>query len=184
MQEDLMQTLDHDQVARYIEASPQTLYDIVADVTRMPELSPEIIRCEWLDGATSAIPGARFKATNKVEWRPAWNNMPVITVADRGRELAFSRTEPFAGTVVWRYRFEPEGRSTRVGESYEVTSPVTPIGWFIIGGLFGRHNRRADLRRGMDLTLQRLGALAKVSHAALPGTRRAGAMSGLMSLTH
>jgi hypothetical protein len=61
-----MQTLNHDEVTIHIEAQPERLYDIIADVTRMPELSPEILRCEWLDGASSAAPGVRFRATNKV----------------------------------------------------------------------------------------------------------------------
>jgi hypothetical protein len=156
-----MQTLDSDQVTRHIDAAPEALYDVIADVTRMPELSPEIVRCTWLDGATSAAPGVRFKATNKVENRPAWNNRPVVTVADRGREFTFSRTEKFGGTVVWRYRFETEGNGTRVIESYEVSQQLTPIGWFIIGGLFGRRDRRTDLRVGMEQTLQRLQALVE-----------------------
>src|SRR5947209_10023430 len=97
-----MQTLDRDEVSLHIEALPELLYNIIADVTRMPELSPEVVRCEWLDGATKAVPGARFKARNKV--RVSWNNKPVITVADRGREIDWSRTEVGGGTLVWRYR--------------------------------------------------------------------------------
>lgn len=156
-----MQTLDRDEVSRYIEARPEGLYDIIADIARTPELSPEIVRCEWLDGATRAMPGARFKATNKV--RITWSNKPVITVADRGREIAWSRTEPGGGTVVWRYRFEPEGSGTRVTESYEVTKPLTRFGWFIIERISGRKDRRSDLRLGMEQTLERLQALAEGS---------------------
>ena len=47
-----MQTLDQDQVSAYMEAAPETVYALVADVTRMPEFSPEILRCTGLDGAT------------------------------------------------------------------------------------------------------------------------------------
>ena len=60
-----MQTLDHDQVTMVINASPATLYALVADVTRMPELSPELQECRWLDGASAATVGARFAARNK-----------------------------------------------------------------------------------------------------------------------
>jgi hypothetical protein len=154
----MVQTLDHDEVSAYIDASPQALYDIIADVTRTPELSPEVVRCEWLDGATHAVPGARFKATNKV--RITWNNKPVITVADRGYEIAWSRTEVGGGTVLWRYRFVPEGDGTRVIESYEVTKPLNRVGWFIIEVIAGRRDRRADLRRGMEQTMERLRLLA------------------------
>ena len=49
-----------------------------------------------------------------------WHNTPIVMAAEPGREFAFARTERFAGTLVWRYRFEPEGTGTRVTESYEI----------------------------------------------------------------
>lgn len=151
-----MQTLDHDQVVLEIDALPEKVYDLVADVTRTPEFSPEVRRCTWLDGATGPAVGARFEVVNKAGRGPAWKNRPLVIVADRGREFAFSRTEKAAGTLVWRYRFEPVGDGTRVTESYEVTEPITRLGWFIIGGLYGLKDRRADLRSGMQLTLEQL----------------------------
>lgn len=152
----MRQELTHDSVQRWIAASPEALYDVVADVTRTPELSPEVVACEWIDGATGPEVGARFRARNHVGRGPDWHNKPVVTAADRGREFAFSRTETGAGTVTWRYVFTPEGEGTRVTESYEVTHPLTVLGWFIIGVLYGRKDRRADLRRGMEQTLARL----------------------------
>lgn len=156
-----MQTLDADQITVHIDAPPHDVYTLVADVPRMPEFSPEILRCVWADPAAGPIVGARFTAINKVPRRPPWNNHPVVTVADPGREFAFSRTEKFAGTVQWRYRFAPEGTGTRLTESYEVVAPLTRMGWFIIGTLFGRKDRRADLRAGMVETLRKLAAVAE-----------------------
>jgi hypothetical protein len=156
-----MQTLDHDPVSTYAEAPTGVVYELVADVTRMPELSPEIRRCTWLDGATGPAVGARFAAVNKVPHRPAWTNKPVVTVVEPGRVFEFARTEKFAGTVKWAYRFKPEGSGTRVTESYEVTRPVSPLGWFVIGWLFGRRTRRADLRAGMEQTLERRRSMAE-----------------------
>lgn len=159
----MMQQLDHDHVSTHMDCPPETVYALVADVTRTPEFSPEILACTWLDGATEARVGARFKARNKVPNRPAWHNKPVVTAADPGREFAFARTEPFGGTVEWRYRFEPEDGGTRVTESYEVTKPLGRVGWFIIGTLFARKDRRTDLRRGMEQTLERMRAVAERS---------------------
>lgn len=151
-----MQTLDHDQVTLHIDAPPEAVYALVADVTRTPEFSPEILRCTWLDGASGPAAGARFEAVNKVPRRPAWKNRPVVVTAEPGQEFAFSRTEKLAGTLVWRYRFEPEGTGTRLTESYDVTEPISRLGWFFIDRLHGRHDRRADLRAGMNQTLQRI----------------------------
>lgn len=152
----MIQQLDHDSVSLHIAAQPNTIYELVADVTRTPEFSPEIIECRWLDGATGPAVGARFKARNKMPNRPAFANKPVVTVVEPGKTFAFSRTEPFGGTVEWRYDFTPDGNGTLVAESYTVTKPVSRIGWFIIGTLFGRKNRQTDLHSGMTKTLERL----------------------------
>ena len=159
----MRQELTHDSVDRYIQASPEALYDVVADVTRTPELSPEVASCEWLDGASGPGVGVRFRARNHAGRGPDWHNTPVITVAERGREFAFSRTEKGAGTIVWQYLFTAEESGTRVTESYTVTRPVTLFGWFIIGVLYGNKDRRGDLRRGMTETLERLAALTEKS---------------------
>ena len=156
----MRQQLTSDAVERHIDATPEALYAIVADVTRTPELSADIVRCEWLDGATEAAVGARFRATNRQGRGPDWKNTPVITTATPGREIAWARTERFAGTVEWRYRFEPDDGGTRVTESYRVTKPLTPVGWFIIGTLYGLKDRQGDLHRSMVATLDRLAELA------------------------
>ena len=152
----MIQQLDQDSVSLHMKARPEDVYAVVADVTRTPEFSPEILGCTWLDGATGPAVGARFKARNKVPNRPAWHNKPVVTVVEPGREFAFARTEPFAGTIEWAYRFEPDGDGTLVTESYAVTKALHPIGWFIIGVVFARKDRRADLRAGMEQTLRRM----------------------------
>ena len=155
----MRQDLTTDTVDRYIEASPEALYALVADVTRTPEITPDIVKVEWLDGATGPVVGARFKAINKQGRGPNWSNKPVITVAEPGRAIGWARTEPFAGTLEWRYRFEPEGSGTRVTESYEVTKPLSRVGWFMIGTLYGLKDRQGDLRASMLRTLDRLAEL-------------------------
>lgn len=156
-----MQTLDHDEVSAHVTARPDDVYALVADVTRTRELSPEVVSCEWIAPATGPAVGARFRAVNKVPGRPSWTNTPVVTVADPGREFAFTRTERCAGSILWRYRFEAEGDGTRVTESYEVIEPVSRLGWLAITYLHGRRDRRADLRAGMMQTLRRIQVAAE-----------------------
>jgi hypothetical protein len=159
----MRQELTTDEVSRYIDASPDDLYNIISDVTRQPETSPEIVKCTWLNGATGPAVGARFRAINHAGRGPNWPNKPVVVTADPGKEFAFARTEAFAGTVEWRYRFHPEGAGTRVTESYTVTKDLTIIGWFIIDTLYGLKDRRTDLRSGMEQTLDRLAQIVETT---------------------
>lgn len=155
-----MWTLTADEVSRVIQASPETLYAIVSDVTRTPELSPEIISCQWLDGSGPAV-GARFRARNKVSRGPAWSNQPEVIAAEPGREFAFLRRERPAGELVWRYRFEPVATGTRVVESYQVTKPIPRAMCWAMRWIWGSKDRPAQLRAGMQETLRRLAALAE-----------------------
>ncbi|SDF05698.1 Polyketide cyclase / dehydrase and lipid transport [Blastococcus aurantiacus] len=165
-----MQTLDRDEASTVVAAPPDEVYALVADVTRTPEFSPDIVSCRWLDGADGPAVGARFEAVNTTAAGKRWKNRPEVVVADPGREFAFSRTEPFAGTIVWRYRFEPVTGGTRVTESYEVLRPVRRLGWFVIEKVFAAGDRRAALAEGMRTTLERL-RLAAEGAGPGPGGR-------------
>lgn len=117
-----MQDLDRDEVSLLIQAPAEQIYALVADVTRTPEFSPALVRCTWLDGATGPAVGARFEAVNRTDAGRTWKNRPVVTAAVAGREFAFSRTEPFAGTLVWRYRSAGSAGSSSSGSSGPATS--------------------------------------------------------------
>jgi Polyketide cyclase / dehydrase and lipid transport len=160
-----MQTLDRDEVSAVVAARPEDVYALVADVTRMPEFSPEVVSCRWLGNADGPAVGARFEAVNASTAGKRWKNRPVVTVAEPGQEFAFSRSEPFAGTIVWRYRFEPAAQGTRVVESYEVERPVSRLGWLVIERIFKGGNRREALRAGMRTTLDRVRATAESARA-------------------
>lgn len=153
-----MQTLDRDERSAVLPAPPERLWAVVADVTRTPEFSPEVSACRWLDGVREPTVGARFEATNSVGGK-SWKNRPVVTRAEPGREFAFERTEPLAGTVAWRWTFTPVDGGTLATVAYEVTRPITRAGWFVIERIFGGKNRREALGKGMETSLRQLGEL-------------------------
>lgn len=163
-----MQSLDRDAHSRVIAAPADVLWRIVSDVTRTPEFSPEVTACQWDGGATAPVVGARFEATNCVNGK-SWKNHPVVTAAEPGREFAFARTERMAGTVQWRYVFDSVDGGTLVTESYEVTRPLSRIGWLVIERMWGCRDRRGDLRRGMEQTLDRLAQVAEREQAGVSG---------------
>ena len=58
-----MPTVQNGRVSIDIAAPPGLVYDLIADVTRMSEWSPECYRCEWLDGAPAPAGGRGFVDT-------------------------------------------------------------------------------------------------------------------------
>jgi len=124
----------HVTVERTISASPEALYDVVADVTRIGELSPECTRGEWVGKADGPEVGARFKGTNELG-TTSWATKPRVTAAERGKVFEFKVPMSFGPT--WRYEFHAVEGGTRVVESVDQTKPSP---WFI---------RRAQRKQGV-----------------------------------
>ena len=153
----------HDSVSVDIAAPPERVYELVSDITRMGEWSPECIRCTWTRGASGPVAGARFKAVNKGGRGPAWFNTPAVTVAEPGREFAFNRHGPGIGSYTWRYVFEPVPAGTRVTESFEAERPLGKVMTWVTMKWTGSKDRDEDLRRGMTTTLHRIKAAAETA---------------------
>ena len=135
----------------HVDAPPEAVYGLVSDVTRMGEWSPETVKCEWIEGATGPVVGARFRGTNK-RGLVRWATKPTIVVADAGREFAFD-----VGTDTrWTYRFHADGTGTKVTESFEMLRDLRWYYAFAERWLMRVTDRRADLERGMALTLERI----------------------------
>ena len=54
-----------DQVSVEVDATPEQVWTLLTDITRAGEWSHETQGGEWLDGATGAAPGARFRGRNE-----------------------------------------------------------------------------------------------------------------------
>lgn len=145
--------------ATHVDAPPEKLYELVSDVRRMGEWSPETRRAEWVGGATGPAVGARFKGTNQ-HGPVRWSTKPRVVVADEGREFAFVVSHLGKDMTKWSYRFEPDGEGTTVTESFEM---LVDMPWYIAASerwLMGVKDRKADLEAAMALTLQRLKVVA------------------------
>lgn len=146
-----------------IEASPQVVWDLVADVPRMGEWSPECTRCEWLEGSSGPIVGARFRGYNRFGlWR--WQRQVVVTAAEPGVEFGFvTLGANDAEQTRWRYRFFPTATGTEVQESFEgVTRPLYLHLWLVMPGMTSV--RKRQIQRGMVRTLERLKVTAETGH--------------------
>ena len=157
--------LTHDSCEIVIESTPEHIYDLVAELPRMGEWSPECQSVEWVDGArappsapgssatTGAVPAASFK----------WSRRGRVLVADPGREFAFVTEEGGRESTEWRYRFEPVDGGTRVTESYEVR--WIPAWARIVDVPTNRHR---ELREAMRHTLGQLKTAAESKSRSRP----------------
>lgn len=146
-------------VTVHVDASPERVYALVSDVTRMGEWSPETYRCRWV-GTEGPVAGARFKGYNR-RGRARWSNTLVVASAEPGREFSFRRDVLPCGVCDWRYYIEPDGDGTRLTESYEVVKPDWRITNWINGILLDVADRDADLDAGMRTTLAGIKAAAE-----------------------
>ena len=138
-----------------IKASPERLWAMVSDVTRMGEWSPETERGEWLDGARGPAVGARFRGHNR-KGPARWSTVATVTSADPGREFAFTIAP---GGTLWRYRFEPADDGTLVTESCQV--PRSTVLGRVLSDVYEWIGRRKNLEAGIRATLERLKAAAE-----------------------
>ena len=151
-----MAKLGRAEASMQVEAPPAAIYELVADVTRMGEYSPECFRCVWLDADGPRL-GARFRGTNRYGLA-RWSRVCEVLVAEPGREFAFRTLPlfPYADSTTWRYTFEPADAATWVTESCEVTKLP---GWmWLFETISGRPKL---LPAAMHQTLTRIRAAAE-----------------------
>ena len=86
----------------------------------MGEWSPECYRCEWLDKATAAAPGTRFRGCNR-RGRLRWERTAVVECADRGRQFTFATVNDRTGRheTRWQYTMPPSPAGTLLTESFQ-----------------------------------------------------------------
>jgi len=149
-----------------VHATAEHVYDLVAELTRMGEWSPECERVEWEHGATGPTAGAKFVGHNR--GGPfklmRWSRRGRVLTAEPGREFAFVTEEGGREATVWRYRFESADDGTRVTESYEVKR--IPVWARIIDVPTNRHR---ELLAAMRHTLGQLKSAAEAMRA--PGDK-------------
>lgn len=136
-----------------IARSPEDVYDMVSDVTRMGEWSPVCKACWWDEGGSPRV-GAWFTGRNELPDR-TWETRSEVVAADRGREFAYIVGGTWAR---WGYVFTPIDGGTQVTESWE----FLPAGMAMFEERFGADaqaqvaNRAEAARTGIPVTLAAL----------------------------
>ena len=142
-----------DSVSLMIGASATDVWNLVSDVTRIGEFSPETFDAEWLDGAEGPRLGARFRGHVKRNQKgPTYWSYCEVTECDPGRTFGFAVILGGRPLNHWRYELEALGDTTQVTESFRLEpTAATRLYWTLVGRWRGETNRR-----GMRETLERM----------------------------
>jgi hypothetical protein len=154
----------------YVAASPELVYDRVADVTRVGECSLEARGAQWLRGSSPGGVGGRFRGRNR-KGLIRWTRTCEVLEADRGRRFVF-RTVPCRidvsrrDSTVWAYSMQPDGDGTMLTHDYRIVRDALP-GLKQLYALLMPHHR--DMRPHLEHTLR---AVKDELERAPLGTRR------------
>jgi uncharacterized protein YndB with AHSA1/START domain len=144
------------EVSVHIESAPEKVWDLVSDVTRIGEFSPETFEARWTRGSTGPEVGASFKGHVKrngvgpTYWSPCQ-----VTACVPNEVFEFAVGTDDITINNWGYRLEADGSGTKVTEYFRL-EPSLPVRvyWTLLGRLRGRTNER-----GMRTTLERMKAV-------------------------
>lgn len=146
-------------------ASPEAVWAVLADVTRVGEWSGECRRAVWTGPARRAAPGVRFRGYNRSGWI-RWRRDNEIVAAEPPLELVW-RTLPslrYPDSTEWRFRLEPHGAGTRIVQSYRLLKIPRVFDW-----LFARVIREhRDREPGLRADLERLAQVAVNVASSVP----------------
>jgi uncharacterized protein YndB with AHSA1/START domain len=104
-------------VSRTITASPEAVWALVSDPTRMGEWSPENLGAKWLGEVTGAAEGAQFRGSNK-NGRFKWKTKCTVTECAESEAFAFDVKSGVIPIASWAYRLQAVEGGTEVTEEW------------------------------------------------------------------
>ncbi|HET7357315.1 MAG TPA: SRPBCC family protein, partial [Nocardioidaceae bacterium] len=139
-----------------VSATPEQVWAVLSDVTRIGEWSHECRTAQWLDGAREAAVGARFRGANKARFA-RWSKPCTITELEAPHRLVYRTNGGIMGDATeWTFTLEPSDSGCLVVQSYEILSLPRAVEWAILMMVPEHLDRSAALRED----LVRLGAVA------------------------
>ena len=145
-------------VDELVDASPEQVWAVLTDVTRVGEWSHECRGAEWLDGATAAAPGVRFRGRNRAGALVRWARVCVIRAVDPPHEFVWETVGPplLRDASLWRVRLDPVDGGTRICQEFRILSMPVWADRVVAATIPAHRDRTAAL----EADLRRLGAVS------------------------
>jgi len=148
---------DRIEVEREIAATPDVVWALVSDLTRMGDWSPENDGGEWVKGSTGPAVVAKFKGRN-ANGSKSWTTSVTVVDAVPGERFSFVVTVGPFKIAEWAFDIEPTGGGCRVTESW--TDQRGGLMKKLGGMASGVDDRVEHNRSGMEQTLAGVAAAA------------------------
>jgi uncharacterized protein YndB with AHSA1/START domain len=97
------------EVATRIAASPERVWELVADIEVLASLSDELQSVEWLDDASTPRLGARFIGRNSHPLLGEWTTTSFVVEFDPPRVFAWAVEDPDEPSATWRFSLRQDG---------------------------------------------------------------------------
>lgn len=138
-----------------IDAPVGKVWNLVSDLSRMPQWSPQ---CRVMKPLGPIRPGTRTVNLNR-RGMLFWPTTSVITEVIPERKFAFRIP---INTTVWSYELEPTATGTRLIETRHAENGVTAVSKAATNAaLGGMENFERELVEGMNQSLARIKAAAE-----------------------
>lgn len=141
-----------------ISAPPSRVWELVSDVRRMADWSPQVLSTRLRSGHDAVGLGAEFTNRNK-EGELEWTTHGEITRFEEGRAIAFRIAENW---VVWSFTLEPTDGGTRLTQRRETPDGISDLSLELTDGFMGGQTAFTEsLRAGMRQTLAAIRSAAE-----------------------
>lgn len=148
-----------DSVTVHMNATPEEVWALVSDVTRIGEFSPETFEAKWVEPATGPEVGAEFKGhVKRNEKGPIYWTTCRVEVCEPNEEFTFAVVQSGKTVNTWGYKLAAAvGGGTDVTEFFRLDpNLLLKFYWAVAGWARGKTNRN-----GMRLTLEAMKAVVE-----------------------
>jgi uncharacterized protein YndB with AHSA1/START domain len=141
-----------------ISAPVSRVWELVSDVVRMPEWSPQVSSTRLRKGFVRCELGAEFTNLNH-EGELQWTTHGKITRYDAEQAIAFRIADNY---VIWSFLLEPAGDGTVLTQRRETPEGISDLSLEWTDAFLGGQAAFTEtLRAGMRQTLERIKAAAE-----------------------
>ena len=148
-----------------ITAAPPVVWALVCDIQLPARFSSEFDGGQWLDGAGSPAPGARFTGRNHHPAIGRWETTSTICEYQPGQVLGWAVGDPGWPSARWRFTLAAQADGTRLTQWMQIGPAPSGISMAIeaMPDKESRilHRRLAEHRANMTATLTGIKELAE-----------------------